>query len=186
VGIYEHDHTQGPACAIAAGAGTLSTQGVGETLDQDCPSLAPGVIIPQGIDALQKTHGYINVGTSHEPHAWTCDSLRQWWPAPGQADSPPARSRLLWGDGGGSHGARPSLFTAALARCAQETGVEGRVAHEPADASTDNSLEPRRFPHGPRACQGVRVTRVDGVKDLREKATTTTGLHVRVHLLKNV
>jgi hypothetical protein len=23
VGIYEHDHTQGPACAIAAGAGTI-------------------------------------------------------------------------------------------------------------------------------------------------------------------
>ena len=133
--------------------GTLYTQGVVETLDHDFPSLAQGVIIPHGIYDLQKNHGYINLGTSHDTSEFACDSLRQWWHAQGQADYPHASSLLLLCDGGGSNGARTYLFKAELERFAQETGLEVRVAHYPAYTSKYNPIEHRLFPHLQRACR---------------------------------
>ena len=59
--------------------GTLYTQATGETLDHDFPSLAEGVVIPHGIYDLQRNHGYVNLGTSHDTSEFACDSLRQWW-----------------------------------------------------------------------------------------------------------
>jgi Rhodopirellula transposase DDE domain len=166
--------------------GTLYTQGVVETLDHDFPSLAQGVIIPHGIYDLKKNHGYINLGTSHDTSEFACDSLRQWWQSQGQADYPHASSLLLLCDGGGSNGARTYLFKAELERFAQETGLEVRVAHYPAYTSKYNPIEHRLFPHLQRACQGVIFTSVEVVKELMEKATTKTGLHVRVHILNKV
>lgn len=166
--------------------GTLYTQGVVETLDHDFPSLAQGVIIPHGIYDLKKNHGYINLGTSHDTSEFACDSLRQGWPAQGQADYPHASSLLLLCDGGGSNGARTYLFKAELERFAQETGLEVRVAHYPAYTSKYNPIEHRLFPHLQRACQGVIFSSVEVVKELMEKATTKTGLQVSVHILTKV
>ena len=135
---------------------------------------------------LQKNHGSINLGTSHDTSAFACDSLRQWWHAQGQADYPHASSLLLWCAGGGSPGARTYLFKAELERFAQETGLEVRVAHYPAYTSKYNPIEHRLFPHLQRACQGVIFTSVEVVKELMEKATTKTGLQVSVHILDKV
>ena len=60
------------------------------------------------------------------------------------------------------------------------------MAPYPAYPSQDNPIEHRLCPPLPRACQGVIFTRVEVVKELMEKATTNTGLHVRVHLLDKV
>jgi Rhodopirellula transposase DDE domain len=166
--------------------GTLYTQGVVETRDHDFPSLAQGVIIPHGMDDLKKHHGSINLGTSHDTSELACDRLRPWWHAQGQADYPHASSLLVLCEGGGSHGARTDLFKAELERFAQETGLEVRVAHDPAYTSQYNPIEHRLFPHLQRAGQGVLFTSVKVVKELMEKATTKTGLHVSVHLLNTV
>ena len=60
------------------------------------------------------------------------------------------------------------------------------MAHDPAYTSKYNPIEHRLFPHLQRACQGVIFSRVEGVKELMEKATTKTGLHVSVHILTKV
>ena len=44
--------------------GTLSTRATVDTLDHDVPSLAEGVMIPHGIDDLQRQQGDVNRGTS--------------------------------------------------------------------------------------------------------------------------
>ena len=162
--------------------GTLYTQAPVQTLDHDVPSLAEGVVIPHGIDDLKQNQGYVTLGTRHDTSAFACDRLRQWWQTPGHALSPTADSLLLLCDGGGSNSSRTYLFKADLEKVAQETGVEIRVAHYPPYTSKDNPIEHRLFPHLTRACQGVIFTSVDLVKDLMAKATTKTGVAVRVNI----
>jgi hypothetical protein len=58
--------------------GTLYTQVPVETLEQDFPSLAAGVVIPQGIYDVQRNHGYVTLGTSHDTSAFAWDCLRHW------------------------------------------------------------------------------------------------------------
>jgi hypothetical protein len=166
--------------------GTLSTQGIVETLDHDFPSLAHGVAIPHGLYDLKQNRGYGNLGTSHDTSEFACDSLRQWWNTHGRHDYPQATSLLRLCDGGGSNGARTSLFKADLEQFAQETGLEVRVAHYPPYTSKYNPIEHRLFPHLQRACQGVIFTSIDLVKDLMAKATTKAGLRVSVNILHNV
>jgi Rhodopirellula transposase DDE domain len=163
--------------------GTLYTQATVETLDHDFPSLAEGVVIPHGIYDLQRNHGYVNLGTSHDTSEFACDSLRQWWQVYGRWAYPAATSLLILCDGGGSNSARTYLFKAELEKLVQDTGLEMRIAHYPPYTSKYNPIEHRLFPHLTRACQGVIFTSVDVVQELMAKATTKTGLEVSVNLL---
>jgi hypothetical protein len=163
--------------------GTLYPQATVETLDHDFPSLAEGVVIPHGIYDLQRNHGYVNLGTSHDTSEFACDSLRQWWQAYGQLAYPAATSLLILCDGGGSNSARTYLFKADLEQLVQDTGLEIRIAHYPPYTSKYNPIEHRLFPHLTRACQGVIFTSVNVVQELMAKATTQTGLEVSVNIL---
>jgi Rhodopirellula transposase DDE domain len=163
--------------------GTLYTQATVETLDHDFPSLAEGVVIPHGIYDLQRNHGYVNLGTSHDTSEFACDSLRQWWQAYGRLVYPAATSLLILCDGGGSNSARTYLFKADLEQLVQDMGLEIRIAHYPPYTSKYNPIEHRLFPHLTRACQGVIFTSVDLVQELMAKAATKTGLEVSVNIL---
>jgi hypothetical protein len=163
--------------------GTLYTQATVETLDHDFPSLAEGVVIPHGIYDLQRNHGYVNLGTSHDTSEFACDSLRQWWQVYGRLASPAATSLLILCDGGGSNSARTYLCKADREKLVQDTGLEMRIAHYPPYTSKYNPIEHRLFPHLTRACQGVIFTSVDVVQELMAKATTKTGLEVSVNIL---
>lgn len=154
-----------------------------ETLDHDFPSLAEGVVIPHGIYDLQRNHGYVNLGTSHDTSEFACDSLRQWWQAYGRLAYPAATALLILCDGGGSNSARTYLFKADLEKLVQDTGLEMRIAHYPPYTSKYNPIEHRLFPHLTRACQGVIFTSVAVVQELMAKATTQTGLEVSVNIL---
>lgn len=153
-----------------------------ETFDHDFPSLADGGGIPYGIYDLRRNHGYSTLGPSHDTSAFACDCLRQWWHNYGRALYAQADSLLLLCDGGGSKSARTSLFKEDLTKVVQEIGVEIRVAHYPSYTSTYNPIEHRLCPHLTRACQGVIFRSVALVQDLMAKATTQTGLEVRVHM----
>jgi Rhodopirellula transposase DDE domain len=163
--------------------GTLYTQATVETLDHDFPSLAEGVVMPHGIYDLQRNHGYVNLGTSHDTSEFACDSLRQGWQAYGRLVYPAATSLLILCDGGGSNSARTYLFKAALEQLGQDMGFEIRIAHYPPYTSKYNPIEHRLFPHLTRACQGVIFTSVDVVQELMAKAATKTGLEVSVNIL---
>ena len=166
--------------------GTLYSQETVETLDHDFPSLAEGVVIPYGIYDLERNHGYVTLGTSHDTSEFAGDCIRQWWWNYGCHFYPEADSLLLLGDGGGSNSARTYLFKAELERVAEEIGIEIRVAHYPPYTSKYNPIEHRLFPHLTRVCQGVIFRSVEVVQELMSQATTKTGLAVEVTILDRV
>lgn len=166
--------------------GTLYTREVLHPFDHDFNSFATGVVIPHGIYDLQRNRGYLNLGTSRETSAFTCDSLRLWWYDEGQWVYPQASSLLLLCDGGGSNGCRSYLFKEDLQGLVDEIGREIRVAHYPPYTSKYNPIEHRLFPHLTKACKGVLFTSVELVKKLMEKTKTKTGLTVTVNILDGV
>ena len=166
--------------------GQLYTQAVLQTFDHDFPSAARGVVIPHGVYDLKRNLGYVNLGTSHDTSEFACDSLWRWWERQGQAAYPRATSILLLCDSGGSNSASQYLFKEDLQRLADRLGLELRVAHYPPYASKYNPIEHRLFPHLTRACQGVIFHTLAIVKEVMEKAKTSTGLHVTVDVLDKV
>ena len=157
-----------------------------ETCDHDFSSLAEGVVIPHGIYDVQRNHGYVTLGTSHDTSAFACDCLLQWWQHYGQPTYADADSLLVLCDGGGSNGSRTYLFKQDLEKLALALGIEIRVAHYPPYTSKYNPIEHRLFPHLTRACQGVIFTSVELVRDLMANTTTKTGLTVDVSVLDKV
>lgn len=166
--------------------GQLYTQHVLEVFDHDFPSAAQGVVIPHGVYDLKRNLGQVNLGTSHDTSEFACDSLLRWWESQGQAAYPGATSLLLLCDGGGSNSAGQYLFKQDLHRLADRLGLEIRVAHYPPYTSKYNPIEHRLFPHLTRACQGVIFHTLDLVKEVMEKAKTSTGLRVTVNILDKV
>jgi Rhodopirellula transposase DDE domain len=73
-------------------SGQLYTQEVVKTFDPDFPSAALGVVIPQGLYALKRKVGQVNLGTSQDTSEFACDSLRRWWESQGPAAYPRATS----------------------------------------------------------------------------------------------
>ncbi len=166
--------------------GRLLTQGVIKTLDHDFSSAASGVIIPHGLYDVRRNDGHVNLGTSHDTSEFACDSIERWWESRGRALYPQATSILLLCDGGGSNSASQYLFKEDLQRLVDRIGIEIRVAHYPPYTSKYNPLEHRLFPHLTRACQGVVFESVELVKELMERAKTSTGLRVTVDILDKV
>jgi hypothetical protein len=167
-------------------AGRLKTQGVVEAFDHDFPSYAEGVVIPHGLYDVGRNEGHVNLGTSHDTGEFACDSIERWWGSKGRALYPRASSILLLCDGGGSNSATQYLFKEDLQRLVDRLGVEIRVAHYPPHCSKYNPIEHRLFPHLTRACQGVIFESMELVRQLMEKARTSTGLEVTVDILDKV
>ena len=166
--------------------GRLYTQEMIETFDHDFPSAASGVIIPHGLYDVKRNDGHVNLGISHDTSEFACDSVERWWESRGRMLYPRATSILLLCDGGGSNSASQYLFKEDLQRLVDRIGIEIRVAHYPPYTSKYNPIEHRLFPHLTRACQGVIFHSVELVKELMEKAKTSTGLEVTVDILDKV
>lgn len=164
--------------------GKLYTQQTLRTLDHDFPSAAQGVIIPHGLYDVQRNHGHINLGLSHDTSRFACDSALLWWLNYGQRHYPKAKRWLWLCDGGGSNAANRYVFKAALQALANRIGLEIRVAHYPPYESKYNPIEHRLFPHITRACQGVVFISVELVKELMERTSTKTGLRVTVDIIR--
>jgi hypothetical protein len=164
--------------------GHTYTQKIVETLDHDFPSLASGVIFPHGIYDLQRNHGHLNLGTSHDTSQFACDSIAYWWQTFGQLHYPQATSLLLLCDGGGSNATKRYVFKHALEKLADRIGLEIRVCHYPPYESKYNPIEHRFFPHVTRACAGVIFTTVTTALDAMAETHTTKGLTTTVHLLE--
>lgn len=165
-------------------AGHTYTQTIVETLDHDFPSLASGVIYPHGLYDLQRNHGHLNVGTSHDTSPFACDSIAYWWQHFGGPNYPRATSLLLLCDGGGSNAANRHVFKYGLEKLADRIGLEIRVCHYPPNESKYNPIEHRFFPHVTRACEGIIFDAVETALEKMAEANTTTGLTTTVHLLE--
>ena len=67
------------------------------------------------------------------------------------------------------------MFQEDLQRRVDRIGIAIRGAHCPPETSKDNPIEHRLFPHLTRACPGVIFAGVALVKELMERAKTSTG-----------
>ena len=164
--------------------GRAYTEKTIETLDHDFPSYASGAIYPHGLYDLQRNHGHINLGISHDTSAFACDSIAFGWEHYGRPHYPHATSLLLLCDGGGSNSASRYVFKYGLEQLADRIGLEIRVAHYPPYKSKYNPIEHRFFPHVTRACQGVIFISVATAIEHMAKTRTNQGLTSSVHLLK--
>jgi hypothetical protein len=165
-------------------AGHTYTQKIVETLDHDFPSLASGVIYPHGLYDLQRNHGHLNVGTSHDTSRFAGDSIAYWCEHFGRSLYPQATSLLALCDGGGSNAANRQVFKYALEKLADRVGLEIRVCHYPPYESKYNPIEHRFFPHVTRACDGVIFNTVGAALEAMAQTSTTKGLTTTVHLLE--
>jgi hypothetical protein len=166
--------------------GQLYTLQTVRTFDHDFPSAAQGVVIPHGLYDVQRNHGHINLGISHDTSQFACDSAWRYWQRYGQVHYPHSTSLLLLCDGGGSNASNRYVFKAALQNLANRMGIEIRVAHYPPYESKYNPIEHRLFPHVTRACQGVVFVSVELVKELMERTQTRTGLRVTVDIIETI
>ena len=164
-------------------AGHTFTQKTIETLDHDFPSFATGVIYPHCLYDLQRNHGHINLGTSHDTSEFACDSIAFGWEHYGSVHYPRATSLLLLCDGGGSNSANRYVFKYGLEKLANRIGLEIRVAHYPPYKSKFNPVEHRLLPHITHACQGVIFNSVETAIENMAKTSTRQGLTATVHLL---
>jgi hypothetical protein len=163
--------------------GKVSCQQALKAFDHDFPRLAPGVIIPHGIDDLARNQGWIHVGLSRDTTAFACDSLRLFWHGDGQRLYPHASAILLLCDGGGSNSGHKPLCKEDLQGVVHDIAVPIRVAHYPAYCAKCTPIERRLFSHVTRACQGVRFDSLQTVLGLMHKTKTPQGLTVTVRVL---
>jgi hypothetical protein len=154
--------------------------------EHDCPRLATGVIIPQGLYDLARTQGWRHVGGSRDTTACACDSLRVLWHGDGQRLSPSASAILLLGEGGGSNSCHKPLCKEDLQGWVNDIAVPMRVAHYPAYCSKFNPIERRLCSPVTRACQGVLFESLHTVLGLMQKTKTQQGLSVTVRVLSKL
>jgi hypothetical protein len=166
--------------------GRVWTQRAFQAFDHDFPSWATGVVIPHGIYDLARNRGHLNIGLSHDTSQFACDSFRWYWNRIGQRCYPEATSILWLCDCGGSNAAAHHIFKQDLQALVHAIGIEIRVAHYPSYCSKYNPIERRLFPHVARACQGMLFDTLDTVVRLMRRASTTTGLHTTVNVIRRV
>jgi hypothetical protein len=154
--------------------------------DPDFPSWATGVVSPHGIGDPVRNHGHLNLGLSHDPSEFACESFRWFWYRSGRWRYPAATSILWLWEAGGSNSSRQYLFKPDLQRLVDAMGVESRVAHDPAYWAQFNPIERRFFPHVTRACQGVLFDTLETVVHLMRKTSTQTGLTVSVQVMNKL
>ena len=128
----------------------------------------------------------ITPGLSHDTSLFACDSFRWYWNRIGQRCYPHATSILLLCDCGGSNSAAQYLFKRDLQDLVNDLGIGIRVAHYPSYCSKFNPIERRFFPHVARACQGMLFDTLDTAVRLMRKASTATGLHTTVNVIRRV
>jgi len=157
-----------------------------EAFDHDFPSWADGVIFPHGIFDPARNRGHINLGLSRDTTQFACDSLKWYWNRIGQFSYPDADSILLLFDCGGSNSANKYIFKYDLQAVVDSIGIEIRVAHYPSYCSKYNPIERRFFPHVTRVCSGMLFDALDTAVELMRKASTTTGLHTTVNVIRRL
>ena len=164
--------------------GRAYTEETIDTLDHDFPSSSSGAIYPHCRYDLQRNHGHIHLGISHDTSAFACDSIAFGWEHYGHPHYPQATSLLLLCDGGGRNSASRYVFKYGREPLADRIGLEIRVAHDPPYKSKYHPIEHRFFPHVTRACQGVIFTSVATAIEPMAKTRTNQGLTSSVPLLK--
>ena len=148
----------------------------------DFPSLSQGVAIPYGTYDVQRTHGFVNVGISHDTAEFAVESIRQWWRRFGRRHYLQARALLIGADGGGSNGSRNRAWRFYLQQFSDDTGLAVTVCHYPPGTSKWNKIEHRMFSFISLNWRGKPLVSYETVVNLISHTTTRKGLRVNARL----
>jgi Rhodopirellula transposase DDE domain len=143
---------------------------------------AVGKAVPYGIYDLGRDEGFVNVGTSADTGEFAVASIRTWWKTMGRKAYPNAKRLYIVADGGGSNGARNSLWKAELQRFADKTGLQIEVSHMPPGTSKWNKIEHRLFSAISMNWRGKPLESFEAVVSLIAATTTRSDLRVRAKL----
>lgn len=156
-----------------------------EVLDHDFPSDAEGVALPYGVYDVQRNHGSVFVGTSHDTAQFAVDNIRWWWLELGRKYYQNARSQLLiLADCGGSNGSRLRLWKAQLERVlCDQCGLSVTVSHYPPGASKYNPIEHRLLCEISKNWAGCPLRNYETILNHIRTTKTKTGLRVRAKLI---
>ena len=148
----------------------------------DYPYLGEGTAIPYGAYDIDRNHGFVNVGMTHDTAEFAVQSLRHWWKQVGRRHYPKARSLLLCADGGGSNGSRSRAWKYYLQKFTEDCGLEVSVCHYPPGTSKWNKIEHRMFSFISTNWQGRPLVSYQMVVNLIGSTRTKTGLSVKARL----
>jgi transposase len=148
----------------------------------DFPSLSRGVAIPYGTYDVQRNHGFVNVGMSHDTAEFAVESIRQWWRRFGRRHYPQAQTLLICADGGGSNGSRSRAWRFYLQQFSDDTGLAVTVCHYPPGTSKWNKIEHRMFSFISLNWRGKPLVSYETVVNLISHTTTRKGLRVNARL----
>ena len=157
--------------------GKLHSQEDKQVYDHDYPKLARGKAIPQSIYDYAANKGFENIGPVQRPHNSS---------AMGSRVGGAGWAAMITLDAGGSSRAHCNVFKEKLAALSDKIGMKIRIAHYPPYTSKWHPIEHRLFPHMTRALSGVILKSIEMVRELIEKAHTSTDLWVRAHVLDKV
>lgn len=141
-----------------------------------------GKAVPYGIYDLQHHAGFVNLGGSSDTAEFAVNSLRCWWKSLACWLYASVPALLITADGGGSNGSRVRLWKYELQTFANEFGLSLHVCHYPPGTSKWNKIEHRMFGQIAKNWRGRPLQSREEIVQLIAHTTTTTGLHITVHL----
>lgn len=154
-------------------------------LDHDFRSDASHIAVPYGIFDVNRNHGSVFVGISHDTPAFAAHNVASWWRNYGRRQYPDAGELLILADSGGSNGARVRAWKCELQRqLVVPFGLTITVCHYPTGASKWNPVEHRLFGPISKHWAGQPLTNLPTAVDLIRGTKTRTGLRVNCRLVK--
>ncbi len=147
---------------------------------------ALGKANPYGVYDPVANVGWVSVGVDHDTAEFAVETLRRWWEKMGRLRYPTTTELLVNADGGGSNGTRVRLWTVALQRLADETGLRITVCHFPPGTSKWNKIEHRMFSYISMNWRGKPLISHEVIVNLIASTTTQTGLKIEAEIDTNL
>ena len=166
--------------------GACRTDGQVHTYDHDFATAGDGKLIPYGVYDVTANEALMTLAQGADTGELVGDSIRMWWNRMGRYRYAGAGRILVLADSGGSNGYRVRLFHEQLWKLAHWLGIPIRVAHLPSYCSKYNPIDHRLFCHVSRSLKGVILRSIETVRDAIARTTTSTGLKVKVSVLKRI
>ena len=154
-------------------------------LDHDFRSDASHIAAPYGILDVNRNHGSVFLGLSHDTPAFAAHNVACWWRDYGRKHYPGADELLILADSGGSNGARVRAWKWELQRqLVVPFELAITVCHYPTGASKWNPVEHRLFGPISKHWAGQPLVNLSTTVDLIRGTKTQTGLRVNCRLVK--
>lgn len=166
--------------------GACRTNSQIHTYDHDFGTAGDGKIIPYGVYDVTANEAMMTLAQGSDTGELVGDSIRMWWNRMGRYRYGGAKRILVLADSGGSNGCRVRLFREKLWELSHWLDVPIRVAHLPSYCSKYNPIDHRLFSHVSRSLKGVIFRSIETVRDAVARTTTTTGLKVKVSVMKRI